>query len=119
MSFSLRRLPVGMLAQFTITKAIHNLDDDVLIVIAVGMLAQFTITKAIHNSSNCISRFASGWNVSSIYNYESHSQHDVRGFYNHDGWNVSSIYNYESHSQPQDKMLNVASGWNVSSIYNF
>ncbi len=38
-----------MLAQFTITKAIHNAAGYVKQLLEVGMLAQFTITKAIHN----------------------------------------------------------------------
>ncbi len=38
------------------------------------MLAQFTITKAIHNRKLTTLLILTGWNVSSIYNYESHSQ---------------------------------------------
>ena len=41
----------------------------------IGMLAQFTITKAIHNTRVVDFIYIYGWNVSSIYNYESHSQH--------------------------------------------
>ena len=38
------------------------------------MLAQFTITKAIHNRVWRYIDRRNGWNVSSVYNYESHSQ---------------------------------------------
>ena len=64
------------------------------------MLAQFTITKAIHNTGNYETLMTDGWNASSIYNYESHSQQDARRIVVRCGWNASSIYNYESHSQP-------------------
>ena len=70
---------VGMLAQFTITKAIHNTVTPTPCAWRVGMLAQFTITKAIHNCDVCSTHFNSGWNASSIYNYESHSQHSCGG----------------------------------------
>ncbi len=63
-----------MLAQFTITKAIHNTEDAKAGTPVVGMLAQFTITKAIHNNSESEDLGGFGWNASSIYNYESHSQ---------------------------------------------
>ena len=68
-----------MLAQFTITKAIHNSNQFYLSKTKVGMLAQFTITKAIHNCNFSTKKIKLGWNVSSIYNYESHSQLELGG----------------------------------------
>ena len=43
------------------------------------MLAQFTITKAIHNELGKLCKAYGGWNASSIYNYESHSQRKPKG----------------------------------------
>ena len=40
----------------------------------IGMLDQFTITKAIHNRQEVRVRPTGDWNARSIYNYESHSQ---------------------------------------------
>ena len=117
---------------------------------SVGMLDQFTITKAIHNVSVRLYAKMRGWNARSIYNYESHSQRHIpclfcirwlecsinlqlrkpfttgerygktqegvgmldqftitKAIHNRaedsfsllGGWNARSIYNYESHSQ--------------------
>ena len=41
----------------------------------IGMLDQFTITKANHNYRIAQMQGRIDWNARSIYNYESHSQH--------------------------------------------